>query len=349
MIASSDDGAVTVDELEAGDVARSYNADGTPAGNATYDGTPVISGACVGGTTFTATRAATAEVEYAGAFTGSALEPLTASWDAARPAHVTLTRPLGDEDMVFVSVARHDVDPPVTSMRIEPAVTCSANPNPGATPNPAAARQKPTPRQPNGAKLSLRPPARRWPRRSCARGSPLPVTLPERGRIDLRLILKGKHDRLAVARTAKRRDQGHAEADQQRLKRGAKVTLRGDVHALARRGQAPAREREGDPYGFVVESVNVSVLAYVPVRSGSFAPIDCLKSIVTASLETGAGVASSTVERRAARARRPACSGCGQRERAVDQAARSVRARVRRRSASRHRRSRSPWRVVDAV
>ena len=93
VIASSDDGAVTVDGLEAGDVARSYNADGTPAGNATYDGTPVISGACVGGTTFTATRAATAEVEYAGAFTGSALEPLTASWDTARPAHVTLERP----------------------------------------------------------------------------------------------------------------------------------------------------------------------------------------------------------------------------------------------------------------
>jgi len=30
VIASSDDGAVTVDGLEAGDVARSYNADGTP-------------------------------------------------------------------------------------------------------------------------------------------------------------------------------------------------------------------------------------------------------------------------------------------------------------------------------
>ena len=34
--------------------------------------------------------------------------------------------------------------------------------------------------------------------------------------------------------------------------------------------------------------MNVSVLAYVPVRSGSLAAIDCLKSIVTLSLETGA-------------------------------------------------------------
>ena len=33
--------------------------------------------------------------------------------------------------------------------------------------------------------------------------------------------------------------------------------------------------------------MNVSVLLYVPVRSGSLAPIDCLKPIVTASLEVG--------------------------------------------------------------
>ena len=41
------------------------------------------------------------------------------------------------------------------------------------------------------------------------------------------------------------------------------------------------------PYGFVVESVNVSVLLYVPVRSGSPAPMACLKATVTGSLLTG--------------------------------------------------------------
>src|SRR4029077_13569044 len=41
-------------------------------------------------------------------------------------------------------------------------------------------------------------------------------------------------------------------------------------------------------YGFVVDSVNVSVLLYVPLRSGSLLPIDCLNSIVTGSLDTGA-------------------------------------------------------------
>ena len=37
----------------------------------------------------------------------------------------------------------------------------------------------------------------------------------------------------------------------------------------------------------VVDRVNVSVFAYVPVRSASLAPIDCLKPSVTASLDIG--------------------------------------------------------------
>ena len=40
-------------------------------------------------------------------------------------------------------------------------------------------------------------------------------------------------------------------------------------------------------YGVVVDSVNVSVLLYEPVRSGSSAPIGCLSAIVTWSLATG--------------------------------------------------------------
>src|ERR1700755_3636992 len=49
------------------------------------------------------------------------------------------------------------------------------------------------------------------------------------------------------------------------------------------------------PYGFVVESVNVSVLLYVPVRKASEAPMACLKATVTASLLTGPVQVSSVV------------------------------------------------------
>src|SRR5436190_8609628 len=47
--------------------------------------------------------------------------------------------------------------------------------------------------------------------------------------------------------------------------------------------------------GVVVESVNVRVFAYVPVRNASLAPIDCLNAIVTASLEVGADQLFSSV------------------------------------------------------
>ena len=40
-------------------------------------------------------------------------------------------------------------------------------------------------------------------------------------------------------------------------------------------------------YGAVVDSVNVSVLLYAPVRSASFALIRWLNSTATASLDTG--------------------------------------------------------------
>jgi hypothetical protein len=48
------------------------------------------------------------------------------------------------------------------------------------------------------------------------------------------------------------------------------------------------QERGVGRYGLAVASVNVSVLPYVPVRSGSFAPIACRNDSVSASLETGA-------------------------------------------------------------
>ena len=57
-------------------------------------------------------------------------------------------------------------------------------------------------------------------------------------------------------------------------------------------GRGVHRKVPADPpiryYGCVVDRVNVSVLLYVPVRSGSLAPIDCLNSIEVELLDTGA-------------------------------------------------------------
>jgi hypothetical protein len=49
------------------------------------------------------------------------------------------------------------------------------------------------------------------------------------------------------------------------------------------------------PYGFVVESVNVSVVLHVPVRWASLAPMACLKATDTGSLLTGPESVSSEV------------------------------------------------------
>src|SRR3954466_12420836 len=66
-----------------------------------------------------------------------------------------------------------------------------------------------------------------------------------------------------------------------RAQRGGRCTLRrrGDESRGARRWLTP--------YGAVVDSVKVSVSPYVPVRSGSVAPIVCLNETMTASLATG--------------------------------------------------------------
>ena len=64
----------------------------------------------------------------------------------------------------------------------------------------------------------------------------------------------------------------------------------------------------------MVESVNTSVLPYVPLRSPSVSAIDCLKSIATAALPTGAAQLVSGVEAvTGANAAEPVltCSACG--------------------------------------
>ena len=107
-------------------------------------------------------------------------------------------------------------------------------------------------------------------------------------------------------------------------------------------------------YGVVVESVKVSALVYVPVRSASLALTSWLNSSVTASLEIGRGVrqqvqrrgrGTDVVERGAGVG---GVAGAGlerlrQDERAVDQVAGARWSSGRRRSAARHRPSRSRW------
>ena len=105
------------------------------------------------------------------------------------------------------------------------------------------------------------------------------------------------------------------------------------------------RRRDATGYGAVVDSVSVSVLAYVPVRSASLAPMDCLNSIVTASLETGpvVGQQARARRRRPPRTRRPsprAWSGVARENAPLTRLAGGVRARCRRPRGSRRR----PWR-----
>ena len=218
VIATSDEGAVTVDELKPGDVARASNEDGTPAGSATYDGTPAIAGACVGSASFTASHGA-ATLQFAGAFTSSAFEPLVGTWDEAQPARVTLTRALEDGDIAFAAVGRDDVDPPFSSMRMEPAVACSTAP--GGTPAPG--QPGPTPK-PRTLAAALRVSAAALAKARLRARIALPVRLPERGRIVLRVRAKGRT--LARGRTSTSKvTLKVTRAGRTRLKRGAKVTL----------------------------------------------------------------------------------------------------------------------------
>ena len=243
VIATSDEGTVVVDELKPGDVARAYNEDGTPAGSATYDGTPAIAGACIGSASFTATHGA-ATLQYSGAFSSSAFEPLTGASDAAEPARVTLTRPLVDGDMAFALAGRDDVDPPVSSMRMEPAVACSAD----GTPAPGPGGNPPPPDQPGVTpktttlRAALRTSGAALAKARLRRRITVAIVLPERGRIVLRVRAKGRllaRGRATADGAAKVTLKATA-AGRTRLKHGAKVTLTA-TFTPSRAGAKPQR------------------------------------------------------------------------------------------------------------
>jgi hypothetical protein len=189
VIASSDEGVISVEELKAGDVARAYVGT-TPAGSATYDGTPLIGDACIGGATFTVTRSAAAVIEQAGGFgADSVADPLVGSWDAGALAHVTLSRALSDGDVAMVTVADDSAVPPVFSTRIEPAVPCGSAP---ATPAPKPGTE-PTATKP-ALDASLETTGTALSRLKLARRTrlSLPFAFPEAGRIDLRVVVHGR-------------------------------------------------------------------------------------------------------------------------------------------------------------
>src|SRR5689334_5888179 len=57
-----------------------------------------------------------------------------------------------------------------------------------------------------------------------------------------------------------------------------------------------------DLYGFVVDSVNVNVREYVPVRSASLAPIGCVNVMFDVACDTGPDQLLGAIA---------TCSGCG--------------------------------------
>ena len=124
---------------------------------------------------------------------------------------------------------------------------------------------------------------------------------------------------------------GHAPAVRARRAVGPERARRARRRGLEKRwGAAPKAAPRRPFYGVVVDSVKVSVLLYVPVRSASLALTGCLKPTLTGSLETGPPyVFSGRRQRRVGAGRRAGgLQRLGQRERAVDQVAGSGRARV---------------------
>ncbi|MDA0164327.1 hypothetical protein OM076_28915 [Solirubrobacter ginsenosidimutans] len=200
VIASSDEGVISVDALEVGDVARAYAGD-TPAGSATYDGTPVLSDVCVGSAAFTATRAPAAAFEFAGAFSDNALDPVTGTWDSNPTARITLDRPLADGDMAMVAVGNDRLDPPVFSMRMEPAVACTGaptkpKPTPTGTPTPApgANGEPKAPAHKPAFAATVHAAGAALARRKLAHRAhvSLPFAFPEPGKVQLRIVAHGR-------------------------------------------------------------------------------------------------------------------------------------------------------------
>jgi hypothetical protein len=139
VLAQSTSDSVSVNELQAGDVANLYS-DNALVATGTYDGFPKPTNVCVGHTAFSAARAQNATIFDAGAYRSIAgsVDWVAATWTADADAVVTLQRPLLAGDVVYVATSVADATTEVRSSRGEPAIRCWYDPpTDGTTPPPA--------------------------------------------------------------------------------------------------------------------------------------------------------------------------------------------------------------------
>lgn len=198
-------GTTLAQPLQAGDQARLFRDDGLLA-SATYDGQPAIAAdACIGGSSFTATRSAAATIDDAGAFTpgASPYGPRTrAIFTKGNPFTVTLDTPIAAGQAAFVETTIETADVLITSSRSVSAGVCQSPPAP-PTPLPAAT---PTPTDAQVAaalKTALaasRTSLRRLDLAALARRKSvtLPFTFSEAGTARLRLTAKIKRKTVTI-------------------------------------------------------------------------------------------------------------------------------------------------------
>jgi hypothetical protein len=261
VLSQSFSDSLTIGDLRAGDVATLY--DGTSiVSSATYDGLPTAANACTGGTSFSATRAATAEIVDAGAyrsFAGS-IGWVDSIWTADTDSVVSLARPLAFGDIAYVMTATTMGDIDVRSSVGVPAAACW----PDRTPDRPVAPAPPPPVNPvtvapselvptnaqllqmvKGSLSASVSSLRTRTTRSLGRSSSVsvPFAFPEPGRVDLQLLAKHK-----VIGTAAKTSPTNGKAilgvrlttvGRKLLKRSKqlKVTLRG-TFAASRNGAA---------------------------------------------------------------------------------------------------------------
>ena len=252
-VIASATGTVEVPELQAGDTARVLGEGGTVRGSATYDGTPAILGdACIGSTSFRATRSAPGFEFDAGAGVLSDEDygmGIDSTISDSSPAVVTLSRPLAAGDVVFVGSSKLAEELAVSTAQVVAAKDCTtaAPPKPG--------QDQPTnPDAPNGgpqrAPLSVTAAAARLKRLGLARlgrsrAFALPVAFTQPGAATFKLLARGK----VIGKGTRNATAGDRRvtvtltpAGRKLLKRATrlKLTLRG-TFTPSRAGEVPQR------------------------------------------------------------------------------------------------------------
>jgi hypothetical protein len=255
-------GALAVNDLQAGDVATVYNGAAMVA-SAQYDGLPTIGDdACIGHSTFLATRAANASIIDAGAYNalGGSVTWLDSFWTREATATVSVERPLDTGDVAYVETFTRDGSGnEIHSARGKQVMPCYAEP-PRRPPTSTAPLEQviaPTPVTPTSAQALQAVKAalsatgsklRTFTARQLSRMSTatLPFAFPEPGAVDLQLVAKdqvvGTGTRAAAGNGRSTVTVALTAAGRKLLKRSKrlKVTLKG-TFTPSRAGAAPQR------------------------------------------------------------------------------------------------------------